>query len=463
MATPEVAEPVADDPYAIRPGEVRGAPHNLLGRLRYLGPSVVVGAAVVGSGELLLTSSLGSAAGISLLWWVILSCWSKSIVQAELGRYILTTGDTYLRALGRLPGRIRGPRGPVAWPIWLQLTASGLGLVILGAIVGGSGQALALLIPGIDSRLGATLVAIAALLLLASGSYRALERFMLIMVVLFTATTLICAVAMQFTEFAVTLPMLSRGFQFEFPMQHFVLALGVYGITGLNASENSAYSYWCIEKGYPSFIGSDPRDPGWLERAFGWIKVLQTDVWLTLVILTLATIPFYLLGAGVLHQIGVEPEGRETVAGLSMMFTDTLGPWAIWVFGFGAFLILFSSTVAGIAVGGRFLPEYLIELGYLERSNLSLRLKITRGYQLIAPVVSLLLYLLIEQPVLMATLIGVVAAMLLPVQSGATLWLQSRRMDPRVRPSRLPWAVLWLVFGFQAVMSCLVICYVVLQ
>jgi Mn2+/Fe2+ NRAMP family transporter len=462
VSTPELAESVFDDPYAIRPGEVRWAPRNLLERVRYLGPSVVASAAVVGSGELLLTSSLGGAAGIVLLWWVILSCWSKSIVQAELGRYILTTGDTYLRALGRLPGRIPGPRGPVAWPIWLQVLFFGFGVVLLGAIVGGAGQALELLVPGMDRRLAAAAVALVALVLLASGSYRSLERLMLAMVVLFTATTLACAIAMQFTEFGITLPMLSRGFEFEFPTEHFVLALGVYGITGLNAGENAAYSYWCIEKGYPSFIGADKQDPGWTQRAIGWIKVLQTDVWLTVIILTLATVPFFILGAGVLHQLGVQPGGSETISSLSKMFTRTLGQWAVWVFGFGAFLILFSTTVAGIAIGGRFLPEYLIELGFIERGNLRLRLKITRGYILAAPALSLALYLLIERPVQMATALGVVAAVMLPIQSGATLWLQSRHMDARVRPGRVPYAILWLVFGFQAVMSCLVIWYVAL-
>ena len=423
---------------------------------------MVASAAVVGSGELLLTSSLGGSAGIVLLWWVLLSCWSKSIVQAELGRYILGTGDTYLRALGRLPGRIPGPRGPVAWPIWVVLTGFILGIPLLGAIVGGAGQALALLVPGLDSTWAATLVALVALLLLARGGYRSLERSMLALVVTFTGTTLVCAIAMQFTSYGVSPSEFARGFEFQFPMEHFALAMGVYGITGLNASENAAYSYWCIEKGYPSFIGNDREDPNWPERARGWIRVLQTDVWLTVVILTLATLPFFILGAGVLHRIGVEPGGTETISSLSNMFTHTLGFWAVWLFAFGAFLILFSSTVAGIAVGGRFLPEYLIELGFISRSNLTLRLAITRGYMLVAPIVALAMYLSFQRPVLLATLIGGLAAALLPIQSGATLWLQARHMDPRIRSGALPRAVLWIVFGFQLVMSYLVIRYVVL-
>ena len=58
--------------------------------------------------------------GFVLLWWVLFSCWIKSLIQAELARYVITTGDTYLRALNRLPGKLRFfNKERVAWPIWL--------------------------------------------------------------------------------------------------------------------------------------------------------------------------------------------------------------------------------------------------------------------------------------------------------------------------------------------------------
>ncbi|GIS97729.1 MAG: hypothetical protein CM1200mP24_10130 [Gammaproteobacteria bacterium] len=75
--------------------------------------------------------------------------------------------------------------------------------------------------------------------------------------------------------------------------------------------------------------------------------MLRTDVWITLVLLTCATIPFYFLGAGVLNAMGERPEGNDTITALSHMFTETLGPWSLWVFAVGAFSILYSSTIAG--------------------------------------------------------------------------------------------------------------------
>lgn len=135
------------DPYTVRAGEARPAPPTLRRRLTHLGPSVIVSGSIVGSGEIILTASLGATIGFLLLWWVLVSCWSKSLVQAELSRYVVVSGDTYLRALNRRPGRLPGPRGPIAWPIWLGLIALGPGVLGLGGIFGGAGQALELLVP----------------------------------------------------------------------------------------------------------------------------------------------------------------------------------------------------------------------------------------------------------------------------------------------------------------------------
>ncbi len=452
---------LAPDAYTVRAGETRTAPTGLRRRLRYLGPSIIVSGSVVGSGEIILTSSLGAAAGFALLWWVLVSCWSKSLVQAQLSRYVILSGDTYLRALNRLPGRLPGPRESIAWPLWLGLISFIPGLLGLGGILGGAGQALALLVPAIDARVCTAAVAIATAAILASRSYAGLERVMLGLVGGFTLATLVCAIAMQFTPFSVSAGDLAAGFAFDFPMEYLPLALAVYGYTGVNATEIPAYTYWCVEKGYPSYIGGDRDDPARLERARGWLKVLHTDVWLSLVILTCATLPFYVLGAGVLHAIGARPDGLETISALSNMFTQTLGPWAVWLFGIGAFFILFSTALSAIAAGGRVVPDYLIEMGFFDRSNLLRRLAFIRGYVAVVPIVGLVLYLTFENPVLLVTIGGLTAAMLLPVQTGATIWLQSTHLDPRLRSGPAVRAALWATLLFQTLMAALVVRYVV--
>ena len=441
------------DPYTTREDATRPPPATWAARCRQLGPSVVITGSIVGSGELILTSSLGAAAGFSLLWWMLVCCWSKSIVQAELARYIVVSGDTYLRALNRIPGRLPGPAGPVSWTLWFSLLSFIPGVIGMGGILGGAGQAVALLMPAVDSRWLTLFIAVAASAILYTGSYRRLEWTMLILVAGFTIATLIAAIALQFTEYRLSTSDLAAGLRFDFPLEHLLLALAVYGATGVNSAEISTYSYWCIEKGYPHFIGAQRDDPSWPARARGWIKLLQLDVWVTLALLTCATLPFYLLGAGVLHATGQQPQGLETVQVLSAMFTQTLGGWSLALFGSAAFCILFSSVVAGFGGISRFAPDYLIEFGYLDRARLQERIRWIRACGGVLPIASMLFYLFLPSPVALLTIGALMGALLLPMQSGATLWLQRRRLDARVRPSAAAQVFLWLTFVFQVLMA----------
>ena len=454
------------DPYTIREGEAHAPPTTLRGRLSYLGPSLIVTGAVIGSGELVLTTSLGAVAGWSLLWWLVLSCWCKSLVQAEMARYTIISGDTYLRAMNRVPGKI----WRISWPIWLGLIAYVPGTMGLGGIIGGAGESLAFLASlfdmSVDGVLCTGVIAITVSIILSSGSYRWLERSMLPLVLAFTIATLICSIAMQFTEYRVSFDEILGGLQPDFSA--FVLlaalALSAYGYTGTTSGDISAYTYWCIEKGYPSYVGSDRSSPVWEDHAKGWMKVLHTDVWLALIIVTCATIPYYVLGAGVLNKLGIEPGGSiETIAALSNIFTQTLGPWAVWIFSVGAFLILFSTVLSGVGAGGRFIPDYLIEMKFMDRSNLALRRKIIRWYLAGLPLVAFLIYLFIPNFVVLIMIGGLTSALFLPIQSGATLWLQKNNLDSRIRPHRLTRYGLWIIFAFEAVMAVFVIWFVVLR
>src|SRR5712691_6076960 len=94
----------AADPYALRPDDVAEPPVGLLPTLRRIGPGMVLAASIVGSGELIATTTLGAQAGYAALWVVFLSCLLKPVVQEELGRYTIASGETGLEGLNRVPG-----------------------------------------------------------------------------------------------------------------------------------------------------------------------------------------------------------------------------------------------------------------------------------------------------------------------------------------------------------------------
>ena len=444
---------MSDDPYTIRAGETMAPPSTLGGRLKNLGPGIVVSGSIVGSGEILLTAGLGAAAGFVLLWWVLFSCWVKSLIQAELARYVVTSGDTYLRALNRVPGKV----GPVAWPIWIVLFGFFPAIFTGAGIIGGAGQGLSLLLPQVDGAWATVIAAATAMIILGSGAYARLEKTMLVLVMSFTFATIVSALLMQTTEYRVTGDDILSGLTFDFPLEYAVLALAMYGATGVAASEIAGYTYWCVEKGYPTFIGGDRDAPGWSERARGWIRVIQTDVWVTLLVLTCATLAFFFLGAGVLHPLGLRPSGTETINVLSSMYTQVLGPWSFWLFSFAAFCILFSTVLSGIGAGSRLFSDLLVTLGFVDRQDVALRRKWVVGYVVALPVLCAAIYLSFQRPIWLIIIGASYSALMLPLQSYLTLYLQARRLDARVRPRRwVTWAV-GAIFAVQALLAVFIV------
>src|SRR5215467_1173650 len=103
------------DPYQLRPEEIKEPPTSIVGILRQTGPGIILAAAIVGSGELIATTTLGAQVGYAALWVILLSCFIKPVIQAEWGRFTIATGETGLESFNSVPG----PRFKVNWVVWM--------------------------------------------------------------------------------------------------------------------------------------------------------------------------------------------------------------------------------------------------------------------------------------------------------------------------------------------------------
>ncbi|MFO0868073.1 MAG: transmembrane Mn(2+) transporter [Pirellulales bacterium] len=126
------------------------------GILRRLGPGLIIAGSIVGSGELIGTTTTGALAGYWLLWLIIIGCVIKVFVQVEFGRYAISTGNASMVGMNETPGPILdvrlgarpGASGVRAnWLAWYWLIMFLVSLGQLGGIVGGVGQALAISVP----------------------------------------------------------------------------------------------------------------------------------------------------------------------------------------------------------------------------------------------------------------------------------------------------------------------------
>jgi Mn2+/Fe2+ NRAMP family transporter len=471
-------------------------PRTLRESLAHLGPGIVLASSIVGSGELIATTTTGAQAGFTLLWLILLGCVIKVAAQVEIGRTTLTWGRTSLDAFDRVPGPRFAGRGWIYWA-WAVMTA--LIVVQQGGIVAGVAQTLAAGLPltaagrswnaahdeaaallvaeatarrsdddatadSLAAKLAATRTAAAALPapadevawslitggvtagLLALGHYRLIELVSLALVGTFTLVTLLALVLLQIDPaWAVSGRELVGGLVPALPpatdgRSPLVTALATFGIIGVGASELMIYPYWCLEKGYGAAVGPRDDSPAWARRARGWLRVMQLDAWASMLVYTLVTVCFYLLGAATLGRLGLVPAGGEMVRTLGAMYAPVFGSWAGGAFLVGAFAVLYSTLFVAAAGNARMVADGLILAGLLPADERS-RAAWSRRISVAWVVVAAMLAVLVRQPVAMVLASGIAQSVMLPALGVAVAFFRWRQTDPRLAPSRA-WDVL---------------------
>ena len=251
------------DPYQLNPAWVEQPPRALGGALRRIGPGLILASAIVGSGELIATTVLGAENGYTLLWLILLSCVIKTVVQAELGRYTVGTGETALEAFDRVPG----PRFRVSWVVWLWFLMVVVTLLTIGAMIGAIGEVLQMLAPSIPINAWVWMIAAGTIALLMIGRYGFVEKVCVGLVVSFTALTVSSAFLLGSRPEYFSWASVLDGLSFHMPEGGLLTAVAVFGITGVGATELAMYPYWCIEKGYARFTGPRDASTTWQTRA----------------------------------------------------------------------------------------------------------------------------------------------------------------------------------------------------
>ena len=434
------------------------APKTFIERLKFIGPSVIVTGSVVGSGSIVMTPLLGAAAGFLLLWWLLLSMWSKPIIQAEISRYVVVTKKTFLEAFADMPGFKTTIQGKTtSWLVWFMFLGVIPSIAGMGGLAGAVAEAGNTMLPLLSIEGWVVISCLLTWLLLYFGSYKSLEKTLLVMVLFFSFMTLIIAISMQSTEYQVSFTQISQGLTFSFPKEYLPLALAVFGFTGISYGEIMAYTYWCLEKGYANNSGND------LEETKHWIRTMQTDVWVTVFFITLGTLPFFFLGAGVLNNV---PELQESLAissfwdvdvisSLQNMFSLVLGGWAKWLFIILAFFVLFSTLLSGTAAFTRTISDYLISMG-LVKEKIDTRRKLIKLIAFLIPFLSGLFYFILPNPITLLLIAGIWAAMGLPIVNIGALYLINK-LDPVLQPKIGTVIILWMSLVLQLFLAVLIV------
>ncbi|MEH6407692.1 MAG: Nramp family divalent metal transporter, partial [Leeuwenhoekiella sp.] len=357
--------PAEYDPYVLSPERIKEPPTTFRGKLKFLGPSFILSASIVGAGELIATTTLGAKAGFITFWVIIVSCVVKVAVQLEFGKHTILSGETAMQAFNKLPG----PQiGKANWSVWTVLLVMFIKLLQVGGIVGGVAIIINIAVPSINITLLCFFIAIVVALLVYRGYYQFIEKFSIWMIGFFTLFTFASLYFLTFTPYYISWENVWSGLQFNLPKEAVAVAFGAFGITGVGGDEIIHYNYWCIEKGYAAYTGKNDNSDAWKRRARGWIKVMNLDAIIAMCVYTLVTAAFYLLGAAVLNAQGGVPEGYAMVETLSTMYTESLGPESKTAFLIGAFVTLFSTLFAALAAWTRQISDIFGQVGWIDFS-----------------------------------------------------------------------------------------------
>ncbi|WP_417234983.1 Nramp family divalent metal transporter [Arthrobacter sp.] len=436
---PELKTRDLDDPYALNASDVQEPPTTWRGRFKFLGPGMITSAAVVGSGELLTATTLGAQVGFILLWLVLASTFLKVWVQIELGRWSISTGKVAVTGYDEVPPRL-GKRGWMAWLVLLMFVQF---LTSQAGVISASAFAFSALMPiGGDPfsilSIGAwvAILVVIAIAIHVANKYTVVEGISTSLVLLIAVFAVLMVFLIQGTEFSWTAGDMLEGMRFQVAVGSMGVALSMFGLTGVGAGEITAYTYWCVEKGYAAWSGKNDGSDAWVKRARGWISVMKLDAWVSWVVYTVSTAAFYILGAAVLHPQGIVPKGDAVMGTIASIFSTQVGQWGSVVFLIGAGLALFKTIIANVPSLGRQVGNTLAVFGAFDWDNQVQRDRWMRVIMVVLPIVWGLFGTVVSSPLALVVLAGILNAVFLMGVAAATIYLSHRQTDPLVKDGK---------------------------
>jgi Mn2+/Fe2+ NRAMP family transporter len=437
---------------------------------RVLGPSVLLLAGAIGSGEYVLWPYITSQVGMSLVWLVLLGIVTQYFLNMEIERYTLATGETAVSGFTRL----WKPWGalfivmtvvPWAWPGW----ATG-GTTTLSFVLGFSEDAVPYLTIGV-------LLLIGAVLTVSPVVYQTVEKIQFFLVGLIILFLAYAAVALIGGDGYAAL---GKGF-FEVNQMPDDIStigaatlLGAIAFAGAGGALNLVQSNWVRDKGLgmgarlpkvvSPFTGEETaapttgyffrRDDENMRRWRAWWKVAEREQFITFLVIGGASLLVMMMLTYVTLGTGGNAESFDFIKAEGEALEALHGSWLSTTFWLIGTVVLFSTNLAVLDMVGRVTADVL-KTGPLATSNRwsESRLYFTVVWAEIA-FGSVILLSGVDQPLVLLVIASSLNGLVMFVYSFLLIRL-NRGMLPREiglsggRLAALWWAVLF--YGFFSV------------
>ncbi len=342
---------------------------------KVIGPSVLLLAGAIGSGEYVLWPYITSQVGLALVWLVVIGVGTQYFLNMEIERYTLATGETAVTGFTRL----WKPWGllfiamtviPWMWPGW----ATG-GTTTLSFALGFSEDLIPYITIGVLALIGAVLTASPVV-------YRTVEKIQFFMVALIVLFILYAIVALLGSDGYTAL---AKGFVEVDKVPDAIEAipiatlLGAIAFAGAGGAMNLVQSNWVRDKGLgmgaklpkvvSPFTGDEVaqpttgyffrRDEQNMRRWNEWWKVANREQFSTFFVIGGVTLLVFMTLTFVTIGTGGDAEQFDFIKLQGEALEADYGSWlgtAFWLIGS---VVLFSTNLTVLDMVGRLTADVL--------------------------------------------------------------------------------------------------------
>jgi Mn2+/Fe2+ NRAMP family transporter len=384
-----------------KPIPPRRPPRGLRGRMRVVGPGLIIAATGVGAGDLVASLAAGQEYAFTFVWAIVVGVVLKYFLTEGIARWCLATGTTIIEAwysLGRLV------RGYFVFYLFL------LAFVFGAAVASASGLALEAMFPALPVWAWAVLASVTGFAINVIGRYGVFERVMQVLVGLMFVTTVGCAIAVT-----PNLGDIAGGLVPRVPDGSLLYCLGLMGGVGATLTLAS-YTYWM-------------RDNGWSSPE--WMPTVRVDIRVGYIVTGIFVLAVLIVGAEFLYGTDAAIDGEEGLVPFADSLGDRLGGVTRWLFLLGFFAAAFSSLVGAWNGFAQLFADYMktarddgADAPPNEKSG---AFRVFLAWITFPPMV----LLFFDQPVFLVIVYAALGAMFLPFLAGTLLYLNNSSRVPK--------------------------------
>lgn len=408
---------------------------------RHMGPGIAAAMTGIGASHIMHAPTAGAEYGYALLWVIPFAYILKYCAFEFSHRYTLVKGESIMDAYHRIG------HGKGNWPLWYLLfqgVANSFG--IAGRTLGCAAMIWAAF-PFLSLELWSVVILLVTISILWLGKYTAVEAVVKLLIIVFAGS---CFIAF-FLQAPPPGEYLSRLLPMVPPIGSALLFGAMWGYFPTTVEVAPMQSNWAVDKKSGMVKVKELRREGYtVELAPNYMKnyfiLFKRDMNISYLISAITGMIFLIVGAAVLHPLGLVPASREMGATIARIYTDTFGAWIFPVIIAGGVAALFSTVFTYYDGQARIVEESAIRLrGSLDTPRI--RKLIYRGFQVFLTVAGIGIVYGLPSPIFVVQVASFVALLFSPVLYWLTIQSVKRNFhtpeELAFMPSKFMFAWAW--------------------